>query len=206
MKKILLILYFLYFFIIAVGVIAAPALQEGDIVFQEHPSDQREAIQLSSHSKYTHVGIILPNPFDGKLYVYESVGPVKFTAIQDWIAQGVGSHFVAKRLKKGDRVLTPAVLKKLKANALEYYGKPYDWLFEWSDDRIYCSELVWKIYKRSTGLEIGHPKKLKDFDLSSPVVQKLLKERYGGKVPWDEPIISPGQMFESDLLTTVFSK
>lgn len=181
-------------------------LKEGDLVFQEHATSQHEAIQLSSHSKYTHMGIILPNPYDGKLYVYEAIGPVKFTSIQDWIAQGVGSHFVAKRLKKADTFLTPVVLKKMEEVAQGFYGKPYDWLFLWSDDKIYCSELVWKIYNRSTGLEIGQPKKFREFDLSSPVVQKLLKERYGDKVPWNEPIISLGQMFESDLLTTVQSQ
>lgn len=181
-------------------------LKEGDIVFQEHATSQREAIQLSSHSKYTHMGIILPNPYDGKLYIYEAVGPVKFTPIQDWIAQGVGSHFVAKRLKKADTLLTPAVLKRMEEVAQGFYGKPYDWLFLWSDDKMYCSELVWKIYNRSTGLEIGHLKKLKEFDFSSSAVQALLKERYGDKVPWNEPIISPGQMFESDLLTTVESQ
>lgn len=180
--------------------------QEGDIVFQVHPSDQMEAIQLSSHCKYTHMGIVLANPYNGKLYIYEAIGPVKFTSIPDWIAQGVGSHFVAKRLKKAETVLTPAVLKKMESVAMEYYGRPYDWLFQWSDERIYCSELVWKIYDRSTGQEIGHPKKMKAFDLSSPTVQKMLKERYGDKVPWDEPVISPGQMFESDLLTTVQSR
>src|SRR5437867_163185 len=26
---------------------------------------------------------------------------------------------------------------------------PYDLTFEWSDDKIYCSELVWKVYERA---------------------------------------------------------
>lgn len=37
----------------------------------------------------------------------------------------------------------------------KFKGKPYDIYFEWSDDKIYCSELVWKIYKHALDIEIG---------------------------------------------------
>lgn len=113
---------------------------------------------------------------------------------------------MAKRLKKGDKVLTPNMLKKMEAVALGFKGKAYDWIFEWSDDKMYCSEMVWKVYQRSTGLEIGKLQKLKDFDFSNPRVKEILKERYGDQVPWNEPVISPEQMFESNLLKTVESQ
>jgi uncharacterized protein YycO len=44
-------------------------------------------------------------------------------------------------------------------------GKDYDFAFGWSDDKIYCSELIWKIYKQATGIEIGKLEKLGNFDL-----------------------------------------
>lgn len=47
-------------------------------------------------------------------------------------------------------------MKKMKKVGEKYIGKDYDLYFEWSDSRIYCSELVWKIYKESIGLEIGN--------------------------------------------------
>lgn len=179
-------------------------LQEGDIVFQDLPCSQSEAVKLATHSKISHMGMILLK--NGNPYVYEAVGPVKFTPIKEWIAQGEGSHFVAKRLKKAHEVLTPDILKKMEAVALGFKGKAYDWTFEWSDDKMYCSEMVWKVYQRSTGLEIGKLQKLKDFDFSNPDVKELLKERYGDHVPWNEPVISPEQMFKSDLLMTVQSQ
>ena len=40
-----------------------------------------------------------------------------------------------------------------------FRGRPYDLTFEWSDERIYCSELVWKIYERALGIEIGPPQR-----------------------------------------------
>ena len=84
-------------------------------------------------------------------------------------------------------------------------GRNYDLYFEWSDDRIYCSELVWKIYRNGTGVELGELQQLKDFDLSSPAVQQKLKERYGNNIPKDEKVISPAAIFDSELLYTVVS-
>src|SRR5579871_4119385 len=176
-------------------------LQEGDIVFQGLPCEQSEAIKLATHSQYSHVGVVLLK--GGKPCVYEAVGPVKFTSIDDWIAQGEGGHFVAKRLKNAGKILPPSTREKMEEVALGFKGKAYDWTFEWSDDKMYCSELVWKIYQRATGLEVGKPQKLKEFDFSNPVVKEQLREKYGNQIPWNETVISPERMFESDLLTTV---
>jgi hypothetical protein len=81
-----------------------------------------------------------------------------------------------------------------------FYGKNYDSAFEWTDEKIYCSELIWKIYKRATGIEIGNLEKLGDFDLSNKVVKQKIKERYGEKIPLGELVISPAALFESDKL------
>ena len=92
---------------------------------------------------------------------------------------------------------------KLAGNKLN--GKNYDLTFEWSDEKIYCSELIWKIYQRATGIEIGKLEKLSDFDLTNDAVKKKMKERYGNKIPMDETVISPASIFDSELLTTVKS-
>jgi uncharacterized protein YycO len=85
----------------------------------------------------------------------------------------------------------------------DYEGRPYDLTFEWSDQRIYCSELVWKLYQRALGVRIGELQKIRSFNLGDPAVRAKMRERYGDKVPMDEPVISPVAMFESPLLTTV---
>ena len=85
----------------------------------------------------------------------------------------------------------------------KFNGKPYDKYFEWSNDRIYCSELVWKIYKESLQLEIGNLKKLSDFDLTSKEVKTIMQSRYKGKIPYNEIVISPESMYNSDKLITV---
>jgi uncharacterized protein YycO len=81
-----------------------------------------------------------------------------------------------------------------------YIGKFYDFTFEWSDDKMYCSELIWKIYRRGTGLEIGKLQKLKEFDLSNDTVVQKIKDRYGKNIQLEETVISPSAIFGSLLL------
>ena len=137
-------------------------------------------------------------------YVYEAVGPVKMTPLQEWIAQGQGSHYTVKRLKDS-KVLTLGGIAKLRAAGKRFLGKPYDAYFEWSDDRIYCSELVWKMYKEGLGIEIGQLAPLQSFDLEDPVVKAKLKERFGKHVPLDAQVVAPSTMFNSPVLFTVSS-
>jgi hypothetical protein len=87
----------------------------------------------------------------------------------------------------------------------KFQGKDYDVYFGWSDDRMYCSELIWKIYKEALNLEIGKLQRIRDFDLTHPLVGAKLNERYGNAIPLDEPAISPASIFHSDLLETVYS-
>jgi len=176
-------------------------LHNGDLIFQASQSAQSQAIQLATKSKYSHCGIVFEE--DGKWYVFEAIQPVQKTPLDKWISRGKDSHYVVKRLKDADAVLTEANFTKMKASAQKMGSKDYDLYFEWSDDRIYCSELIWKIYKEGTGIEIGKLQELKDFDLTNPAVKAKLKERYGNNIPQHEKVISPAAMFESELLTTV---
>ncbi|HEX9984157.1 MAG TPA: YiiX family permuted papain-like enzyme [Thermoanaerobaculia bacterium] len=176
------------------------ALRDGDIIFHESRSSQSRAIQLATKSPYSHMGMLYRQ--DGKWFVYEAVQPVKMTPLHDWIARGRGGHYVVKRLRDGS-VLTPAVLARMKKVGLAFRGRPYDLYFGWSNQRIYCSELVWKIYKEGAGVEIGGLQRLREFDLSHPAVQQKMKERYGKQLPLDEPVISPAAMFDSDKLVEV---
>src|SRR5690554_1535414 len=177
-------------------------IQNGDIIFQTSTSGQSKAIQIATGSKYSHMGIIykLGNDF----FVYEAVQPVKLTPLNDWINRGENGHYVVKRIKKSESLLNPETLTKMKQIGEKYSGKDYYLYFEWSDSRIYCSELVWKIYKEAVGLEIGKLEKLSDFNLTDKAVKQKLAERYGDNIPDDELVISPASMFNSDQLITVF--
>ena len=176
--------------------------RNGDILFQTSRSAQSLAIQRATHSPYSHMGIVFIR--DGAPYVYEAVEPVKLTPLPRWIRRGERGHFVAKRLADADHRLTEEVLRQMHSEGERFQGRHYDLFFEWSDDRIYCSELVWKIYQRAVGIEIGALETIRDFDLTDPIVAAKVEERFGGPPPADEPVISPAAMFDSPLLKTVY--
>ena len=147
------------------------------------------------------MGIILMK--DGRPCVFEAVATVRYTPLDRWIKRGMGGHFVVKRLTNAYSVLNLVNMVHLHTVAKSFKGRPYDLTFEWSDRRMYCSELVWKIYQQATGVEIGQLQRLRDFKLDDPAVQQKMKERYGSQIPLDEPVISPVAMFNSPLLQVV---
>jgi len=173
---------------------------DGDIIFHTSLSSQSRAIQLATDSPYSHVGIITFQ--NNKPFVLEAVQPVKLTPLNSWIKRGEHSEYVVKRLIKQE-LLTDAAIEKMQAKAREYLGKNYDSYFEWSDERIYCSELIWKLYKHGLNVELGSLRTLKDFSLENPIVKQKLRERYGDNIPLLEPVIAPSDIFESELLETV---
>ncbi|OCG10208.1 hypothetical protein A9G13_00225 [Gilliamella sp. wkB178] len=173
--------------------------QNGDIIFQSSQSRQSQAVEQVTNSPYSHMGIIFIK--NGQPYVFEAINKVVYTPLNNWIARGKQQNYVIKRLK--DHNLSNNEIDKLKQVASTFEGKPYDIWFGWDDHYIYCSELVWKIYDKALKLRIGRLQTIKEFNLSSPLVKKILKERYGNKIPYQETVISPASMFNSPLLITV---
>lgn len=172
--------------------------RDGDIIFHASRSTQSRAVQAATHSRYSHMGLVLVRA--GKPVVLEAVQPVKYTPLAQWQARGEGGHYVVKRLKAP---LPDDAGARLQREATRYLGKPYDLTFEWSDKRIYCSELVWKLYRDALGIELAPLARLDSFDLSHPAVRAKLKERYGARVPLAEPVIAPSALFAAPLLEAV---
>ncbi|HCR4045597.1 TPA: YiiX family permuted papain-like enzyme [Citrobacter freundii] len=175
--------------------------QTGEIIFQISRSSQSEAMQLATHSSYSHIGMIVirnHNP-----YVFEAVGPVVYTPLSRWIARGKDGQYIFRRVSGG---LASQQQQNLAQTAKRYLGKPYDLAFSWTDERQYCSEVVWKVYQNALGIRIGKRQKLKEFDLNQPVVRAKLKERYGKNIPLTETVISPQAVFDAPQLETVDKK
>jgi hypothetical protein len=176
--------------------------RNGDIVFHTSRSSQSLAIQLATKSPYSHMGIVYLR--EGEPFVFEAVQPVKLTPLSAWIERGDQGRFVAKRLRDADSRLTAETLQRMRAAGEELAGKDYDPYFEWSDERIYCSELVWKVFERGAGIRLGQQQTIAAFDLSHPAVQEKVKERYGERVPLDEVVVSPAAIFDAPDLETVY--
>ena len=179
-------------------------IQTGDLIFHTSNSSQSKAIQIATNSKYSHMGVVFQE--GDELFVFEAIQPVKLTRFDDWINRGENGNYVIKRLENSEELITGEGMDKLKLEGEKYLGKDYDLLFEWSNDKIYCSELVWKIYKDALNIEIGALQKFGDFDLSDNVVDELVNQRYGDELPLDELVITPDRMFNAENLITIVSK
>jgi uncharacterized protein YycO len=179
----------------------AAGLQNGDIIFHTSNSGQSKVIQLATGSEFSHCGIIYKE--EQKTYVIEAVQPVKKTPFEEFVKRGENNIYVVKRLKNADSILSASVLRDMKKEAQKMIGKNYDSEFGWTDNQIYCSELVWKVYQRAAGIELVKLKKLRDYDFSNREVQSTLNKRYNNGIPWEDPMISPGDIFESPHLITV---
>ena len=135
--------------------------------------------------------------------VFEAGNKVTLTPFREFVNRGAEGHYVIKRLKNTAALDDPMSKATMKATLKLYEGREYDIFFEWTDDRLYCSELIWKMYKKSTGLDIGELRNLGDFDLTHPLVKQKLNEYFGEDIPMEEKVISPESIFQSPLLELV---
>lgn len=197
MRKNLFLLSSLLSLMFLTGFKSEKPLKNGDIVFIVNPSGQGKAIQLATKSKYTHVGIVMIE--NGKPMVYHAVEPVSKNTFDQFVDMSADGKYYIKRLKD-QSLLTEANLNKILSEAKSQLGIHYDLAFNWGDDELYCSEFVWKLYKHNLGVDIGKPRPLKEFDLTHPAVKQKLTERYGKNIPLNENMISPGDMYDSELL------
>ncbi|MFY7667151.1 MAG: YiiX family permuted papain-like enzyme [Crocinitomicaceae bacterium] len=174
--------------------------KDGDIIFQSSLSQQSKAVEEATNSPFSHCGIIFYEK--GEAFVYEAVQPVGKRKLSDWIESGVSQKYVVMRLMDSSS-LTKDNLEKMKLFAKNQFGRNYDIYFGWSDKEWYCSELVWKTYYNILSIELAKPKALKEFNIDAPIVRKTMAKRYGNNIPYDEKMISPGQIFDSKFLYQV---
>lgn len=174
--------------------------QDGDLIFHESQSPQSKAIQEATGSRWSHVGLIFER--QGQYFVAEAVQPVRVTSLAAFIARGKNQDYRVYRLPK----LTEAQKKALQVQAQKLMGKNYDIYFEWSDERIYCSEFVYKTFLAATGVEVGVVQKFRDLKLDGPYVRELIKRRIedtGRTLDLEEPIVTPASQVSDPQLELV---
>ncbi len=80
---------------------------------------------------------------------------------------------------------------KLQAAATRGLGRRDDALFQWTDDRICRSALVYKAYQTSLGLQIGAVQRMGAFDPAAPSVRARIEARAKGRVDEHEAVVAP---------------
>jgi hypothetical protein len=181
------------------------ALRNGDIVFHESTSRQSEMVRALTGSKWTHMGVVFLEP-SGPM-VFEAVSPVGYTSFANWTARGKGQRYVVKRLRDADTRLDARTLGNMKKIGKSWLGRPYDLQFRWSDDSLYCSELVYKLFERGAGIRIGREQRASEMNLDDERVEAARKSRFGrGGFDPAETVVTPGSMFDDDQLVTVLER
>ena len=180
-------------------------LRDGDVIFQTSLSSQSPAIQIATLSRISHVGII--HRVNGKPRVFEAIGRVSSTPLKKWIKRGSRGKFTVKRLRQADLILRKNTVRDMFRYAMRQKGKRYDLKFMWSDKKMYCSELVWKIYEHGAGITLTKPGALRDYSWAMilPPIKKMAQKRYGGKFPEWEKVVTPADLYASNFLETVYS-
>lgn len=173
-------------------------LQVGDLIFHKSVSDQSKALTEATESEWTHVGLLAQ--YQNQWFVAEAIGPVKMTPLNEFIRRGKNNEFRIYRFKH----FNPQTMTQKLYSAIQKLNKPYDIFFEFSNERTYCSELVYKAMLQVTGHEVGTIQKMKDMRLDGPYVKELIAQRLtetGRELNPEEPIITPiSQMNEKDLI------
>lgn len=174
--------------------------KNGDIIFHTSKSSQSKMVQLITESNLTHCGIIFYQ--NGKPYVFEAVQPVKITPLKQWINRGVGKKYIVSRVKNP---LTKSELNEMFNYAKSQLGKDYDSKFQWSDKKMYCSELVYKVFVAGDRF-VGHGKKFSDYNLNNNVVKAAIKKRYdGNSINLNEMVITPVDIYKSSNVKTIYN-
>jgi hypothetical protein len=169
----------------------------GDVLFQSLPHGPLvDAIEGITDSEWSHCGILMKK--DGRWYVAEAIGEVRYTPLHLWLVRGRGTKIAAYRLK----VVPSGLPEGLAAGVKRLLGRPYDFRYAPEDDEIYCSELVYKVYDSAFALKLGQWEKLGD--LNWPSFEPLIREMEGGDLPLDRPMITPVGVTRSPLLEQIF--
>ena len=162
-------------------------LKEGDILLQPLSCWSCNLIMQQESSDFAHMGMVIKE--DGELKVFEALGEVRVISLDDFI----------KRTAKGKRILVRRLNPEYDFSPNEEFYKvarkfknlSYDHGFRWDNfdkkgEKIYCSELVFKIFSPLGFLPLTGTK-IMDFDINP-----ILWDRYfKGDTPRGEYGISP---------------
>lgn len=171
--------------------------KEGDIVFQSLPhGDLVDAIEGVTHSPFSHCGVVLRK--GDRWVVVEAIMDVHETPLLQWLQRGRSGGFAVYRLDDKYDTVIPEFTKHL----ISYEGLPYDYDYAMSDDSIYCSELAYKAFLKTTGEEMGKLEKLGDLDWKP--FEGYIKSIQANTLPLNRLMITPASLSNAKQIKVVF--
>lgn len=147
------------------------SFQHGDLIFQTSGSGQSTAIFASTGSLFTHMGVLRQTK--NGFVVMEAAGPVREMPIMDWINRGTFKRYTVMRLRDVSKQTLNAMAEKAKS----YFGLPYDPYFLFDEDRLYCSEFVYRIYE-AAGVRLGKIQQMSELNTGNRLAKNLYERRW----------------------------
>jgi hypothetical protein len=155
--------------------------KEGDIVFIWSKSRQSPFITYATGSLYTHCGIIVMK--NDEMYVLEASNQVKVTPYNTFVDNARCGYYERIRI----------IPNNIKIDYHKYLGKKYDLQLDFNNDKMYCSELVYLIYKDQFGIELCEPKQIKEYNIFG--LGSLLKNR---NMSLDSYVVASSDIFKTE--------
>ncbi|MEM6801699.1 MAG: YiiX/YebB-like N1pC/P60 family cysteine hydrolase [Bacteroidota bacterium] len=184
-------------------------LKPGDILFQDSDCgpfcESIEKVTFGIQgSKFSHVGMIIPKGKDELTVIEAITAGVVETPLDSFFMRSFDeehkSKVVVGRLKKDYAHLIPKAI----AFAQTKLGLAYDDVFDISNDKYYCSELIYDSFKHANEdqpIFQLQAMTYKDPETNStfPIWEKYFQE-LNVPIPEGEPGLNPGGMSTSDYI------
>lgn len=171
------------FFAVACNNQDCSQISEGDIVFIESRSSQSPYIKYGTMSRWTHCGVVVATP-DG-LQVLEASKTVRLTPIDKFISAAKNGNWCVK--SPDNQIQGPISYRK-------YLGQSYDLEFKFDNGKMYCSELVWLIYKEH-GIELCPPRKVSSYVMT--IVPQLRDMMIKRNISMEQEVVAPVDLYNA---------
>lgn len=188
----------LYFRLDRIALYMLSDKQEGDVLMQSLPrSELVDAIESASQSPWSHCGILVRR--DGQWQVAQALINVHYTPLIEYLIQCRDLRVNSFRMKG----ITEEQRTKIQPGITKLLGKPYDINYEPDDSKIYCSELVWKVYDRELDIHWGEWQEFGT--LNWKPIEAFVRSVERGKLPLNRMMITPVGLTKTDKVVQVFA-
>ncbi|MBO6607636.1 YiiX/YebB-like N1pC/P60 family cysteine hydrolase [Psychroserpens sp.] len=188
-------------------------LMEGDLLFQDSDCgpfcDAIEKVTEGINgAKFSHVGLVIRND-DNELVVIEAITDgVVITSLDSFFARSYdnnnNSKVVVGRLKEQHRNLIPEAIEFSKTKL----DLQYDDVFNISNNKYYCSELIYEAYKHANdGQPIFELQPMTYKDPETNATFSIWEDYFNNlnvPIPEGKPGLNPGGMSKSTYIEIVF--
>lgn len=178
-------------------------LREGDILFARIPRYLFKKVAEATASWTNHVGIVLKK--EGHWVVAESVIPlVRLTPLEKFLSRSESGYLCQKRLCFE---LTATQLQAIDSEVQKRIGTLYHLGFNFDTRRTFCSKLVYEVFQKALGLEVGQIQQFRDLLETHPNPRQAKRFWWWyflGFIPWERRFVSPANQMNAGILNTVY--